>query len=122
MIDDEWLCPIKLQSVKTTSSLKDVVNTAGDYNTASLAVAVDNDTRNLLILQSYFEGVEKYNRKSALIFAVNVRHVERLKALFRMNGIQACGIHSSTSSAEREDILHQFSNREIPVLINCGIK
>ncbi|KAJ3336418.1 hypothetical protein HDU91_001787 [Kappamyces sp. JEL0680] len=67
------------------------------------------------------EQARLHNRKSTIIFAVDVAHINALVELFRRSGIDAHGINATTDSKEREDILERFRRSEIPVVVNCGI-
>lgn len=60
------------------------------------------------------------NRKSTLVFCVNLSHVRELTQTFRDAGIDARYVHSKTPAAERRSLVEGFKAREYPVLVNCG--
>lgn len=62
----------------------------------------------------------KANRKSTLVFCVNIVHVKDLTAAFREAGIDARYITGSTPTGERKDLLDGFRKGIFPVLVNCG--
>lgn len=67
--------------------------------------------------------LSKFNtadRKSTLIFCVNLSHVSRVTAAFRAAGIDARYLHSLTPAAERKALVAAFKAGEYPVLVNCG--
>ncbi len=60
------------------------------------------------------------DRKSTLVFCVNVAHVIALTAAFRDAGIDARYLHASTPAVERKALVEAFRAGKYPVLINCG--
>jgi len=60
-------------------------------------------------------------RKSTLVFCVNIDHVHALTRTFRNFGIDARGIDSQTGIAERKSLISQFKQGEFPILVNCGL-
>ncbi len=62
------------------------------------------------------------NRKSTLIFAINVAHVHGLARSFeKIAGISPKIITGKTDSYERAQILSDFSAGHIPMIINCAV-
>jgi len=66
----------------------------------------------------YSRGTD--NRKSTLVFCVNLSHVRELTQAFRDAGIDARHVHSKTPAAERRLLVDGFKTGEYPVLVNCG--
>ncbi|KAJ3563441.1 hypothetical protein NP233_g8939 [Leucocoprinus birnbaumii] len=121
MIRDQWLCDIRFTSVKASLKLNEVaVNSqTGDFNTTSLAKQINTETMRELIVKSWIDRAS--DRKSTLVFCVNIDHVHALTATFRSFGIDARGIDSQTGAAERKSLVSQFKDGAFPVLINCAI-
>lgn len=61
------------------------------------------------------------DRRSTLVFAVNLQHVSDLVAAFRRAGIDARPVTSSMSAAARRDTMAAFRVNEFPVLVNCEV-
>ena len=62
------------------------------------------------------------NRKSTLVFAINVAHVYGLARAFeKVSQISPKIITGRTDSYERSQILSDFAAGLIPVIINCGV-
>lgn len=62
------------------------------------------------------------NRKSTLIFAINVAHVYGLAKSFKdITGISPKIITGKTETFERAQTLADFAAGHIPVIINCGV-
>ncbi|KAJ1646624.1 DEAD DEAH box helicase [Coemansia asiatica] len=119
MIKEKWLCDMRIVTVKTRSSIGGVRKVSGDFATASLSSAVNNDERNLAVVKAFDAYASE--RSSTLVFAVDVKHAVCLRDEFRKFGIHAEVVLGRTSVAERERILNDFRNRKLPVLVNCGI-
>lgn len=60
-------------------------------------------------------------RRSTLVFAVNLRHVADLVAEFRNAGVDARSITSSMAAGVRRDVMDAFRGGEFPVLVNCEV-
>jgi ATP-dependent helicase IRC3 len=65
-------------------------------------------------------GTNVENRKSTLVFAVNIEHVRSLANAFRETGIDARFIYSKTPHKERRELISDFREGKFPVLVNCG--
>lgn len=63
----------------------------------------------------------KAQRKSTLVFGVDIKHIESLTAMFKKYGLDARGISSKTKSHIRAETLKEFKEGKFPVLVNCGI-
>lgn len=61
------------------------------------------------------------NRRSTLVFAVNIQHVNDLVKEFRSAGVDARSISARTDPKERRDTVASFAQGVFPVLINCEV-
>lgn len=59
-------------------------------------------------------------RRSTLVFCVNLAHVRDLTATFREAGVDARYVHAGTPAAERKALIADFRAGAFPVLLNCG--
>ncbi|KAJ2551727.1 DEAD DEAH box helicase [Coemansia sp. RSA 1878] len=119
MIREGWLSRLRVLTVRTKSHLDSVRSYAGDFSTSSLSAAVNVQERNLAVVQAYKSLAA--DRRSVLVFAVDVAHARDLAELFTHYGTQAKCVLGSTRMAEREQILHEFRTGTLPVVVNCGI-
>ncbi|KAJ9478566.1 putative ATP-dependent helicase IRC3 [Pseudozyma hubeiensis] len=122
MIGDKWLCPIRFTSIKTDIDLASVKisNLNSDFATSSLASVVNTEVVNRIILKAWIDRAHT-RRRSTLIFAVNIEHVQDLTSTFREAGIDARYLHGGTPMLERRQLLEDFRNGIYPVLVNCAI-
>lgn len=61
------------------------------------------------------------DRKSTVVFAVDIEHLETLTRVFREYGYDARGLSSKTDDGERAKMLREFREQKFPIIVNCGI-
>lgn len=118
-IQDDWLSNLIFTTVKTGADLSKVRSSRGDFQTGSLSKAVNTQENNALIVRSWLAKASQ--RKSTLVFCVDLAHVASLTAMFRHHGIDAQFITGDTDAKVRAERLEAFKAGKHPVLINCGI-
>ncbi|KIO24974.1 hypothetical protein M407DRAFT_25721 [Tulasnella calospora MUT 4182] len=121
MMKDQWLCPVTFTTVSAKIDLSGVTisTKTGDFNPTSLAHIVNTDSINKLVVRTWLDRTA--NRKSTLVFCVNISHVKAVTAVFREAGVDARYITGSTPVVERKELLDGFRRGEFPVLVNCAI-
>ncbi|KIV97902.1 hypothetical protein PV10_01602 [Exophiala mesophila] len=120
MIGEKWLSDVMFTTVKSKADLSKVKSGRdGDFQTGQLAQAVNNDITNDITIDAWRS--EASDRKSTLVFCVDINHVVTLTAAFRKIGIDAQYITGATKKRVRGERLAAFKNREFPVLLNCGV-
>ncbi len=121
MIDDGWLCRFETYQIVTSTDLSKIQGSS-DFDTTALSLAINTPVRNELVARTWKQvAFEQHARKSTIVFALNIAHVNGLLEAFREVGVEAASITSLTEDEDREDILHRFSNGQIPVLVNCAV-
>lgn len=90
-----------------------------DFNTAALSRVVNTEETNQLIRGTYLRLASE--RRSTLIFCVDLQHVADLTTTFRNAGIDARSISSQTKPQPRRETLEAFKKGEYPVLLNCEV-
>ena len=120
MIGDKWLADVMFTTVKSKANLSGVKTSKdGDFQTGQLSRAVNNDETNEITVKSWMS--EASDRKSTLVFCVDLAHVSTLTATFRKHGIDARYITGSTKKKLRGDRLDAFKRGDFPVLLNCAV-
>ncbi|KAK5944509.1 putative ATP-dependent helicase IRC3 [Knufia obscura] len=120
MIGEKWLCDVKFTTVRSGANLSRVkTNKDRDFAISQLSSAVNNDEINEITVKSWL--TEAGDRKSTLVFCVDLNHVGSLTDTFRKHGIDARFITGDTKKKIRGERLEAFKNREFPVLLNCGV-
>ena len=120
MINENWLSNVLFTTVSINADLSKVKSGAGgDFQTAALSKAVSTPENNEATYYAWHERAA--DRKSTLIFCVDVRHIHELTATFRAHGVEAKFVTGETPSNTRNEILEGFKKREFPILLNCGV-
>ena len=119
MIEDKWLADVRFTTVHSGVDLSRVQVARGDFQTASLSRAVNTPETNDITVRSWLSAGE--DRKSTLVFCVDLAHVAALTAAFRAHGVDARFVTSDTQLKIRSERLALFKSGEYPVLLNCGI-
>ena len=133
------LCEVRFTTVQADIDLSGVTvnSNSGDFNPTSLAHVVNTPVVNELVVRAWLDKagrscsaktalrddsccVNAADRKSTLVFCVNLAHVSALTAVFRDAGVDARYVHSGTPAAERRALVEDFKAGKFPVLVNCG--
>jgi superfamily II DNA or RNA helicase len=107
------LTPIRCIRVKTNVDLSKVRFNHIRYNARDLEQKIMVASRDELIVATYRQHV---SGKRAVIFAVNVRHAERLAELFQAQGIPAAAVSGGDATMSREQRLRDFESGHLWVL------
>ncbi|KAL2811655.1 P-loop containing nucleoside triphosphate hydrolase protein [Aspergillus granulosus] len=120
MIDENWLANPMFTTVDSEADLKGVrKDKFGDFAVGSLSKAVNTAKSNDITVRAWLANASE--RKSTLVFCVDIEHAKQLTATFRKYGIDARYITGTTPKTTRDEQLHKFRNQEYPVLLNCGL-
>lgn len=74
-----------------------------------------------LVLLAIMCSLTPGDRRSTLVFAVNLQHVSDLVHAFRHAGVDARSVTSATSAGVRRDVMEAFRHGDFPVLVNCEV-
>ncbi|RHZ69918.1 hypothetical protein CDV55_108042 [Aspergillus turcosus] len=120
MIDDNWLANAVFTTVRSEANLSKVKKDSfGDFAIGSLSKAVNTENVNNTTVRAWLANAQ--DRKSTLVFCVDVAHAKQLTETFRSHGIDARYITARTPKEVRVEQLRAFRNQEYPVLLNCGL-
>jgi ATP-dependent helicase IRC3 len=120
MIGEKWLANAVFTTVKSEANLSNVKkDTFGDFALSSLSEAVNTTNTNNITVRAWMANAK--DRKSTLVFCVDVEHAKQLTATFREHGVDARYITATTHKNVRSEQLEAFKNQEFPVLLNCGL-
>lgn len=120
MIGEKWLSAVRFTTIKSNANLSRVKsNSDGDFRTAQLSNAVNTDEVNEVTVKSWM--AEAADRKSTLVFCVDLNHLASLTEEFRKHGVDARFVTGETHKRIRGERLDAFRNKEFPVLLNCGV-
>lgn len=120
MISEKWLADVLFTTVQSKADISAVKNGVnGDFNPSDLSRAINTDQTNDLTVRAWISRAGE--RKSTIVFCVDLAHVTGLTNAFRNHGFDARFVTGDTPKAERSQRLDAFKRREYPVIINCGV-
>ncbi|KAI9696213.1 MAG: hypothetical protein M1836_005766 [Candelina mexicana] len=120
MIGEKWLSDVIFTTVHSKAEISNVkAGVTGDFNATELSKAVNTDQANEITVRSWLARAG--DRKSTLVFCVDIAHLNAMTAKFRKHGIDARMVHGNTPPYERHRILKEFKEGKFPVLLNCGV-
>ena len=120
MIGEKWLSNVIFTTVQSKADISRVrKGSTGDFQVGDLSRAINNDETNEITVRSWLSRAE--NRKSTIVFCVDLAHVSGLTKTFREHGIDAQFITGDTSKQIRSARLEAFKNGDFRVLLNCGV-
>lgn len=108
-IKNKYLTDIYCMRVNIGYDISKVAKKMGDFVSSELEKVLDTDILNKAIAEVY----SKYAKGQTLIFATSVKHCEDIAK--EIQGAVAV----TAETKNREEIIKKFTNREIPVLVNC---
>lgn len=117
--DQGYLTPLIPRPTRTEIDLTGVGKVGGEYNQGQLQEASNKDEITYAALQETLEVAG--DRKSWLIFATGIDHVESIADALDSMGIPAVAVHSKMSEKERDTNIQLFKNGEVRALVNMGV-
>ncbi|KAI8362117.1 P-loop containing nucleoside triphosphate hydrolase protein [Mortierella sp. GBAus27b] len=117
MVQEEWLCNLRIERVTTGLDLWDVKITK-DFESRQLAKKINTDKRNASVVKAYEDHCAG-NRRATIVFAADVKHAKTLTKEFEDRGHVAYCISSQIPPNERAGLVQRFRDGEIPILVNC---
>ena len=118
-IQDKWLVDIRARRVLTDLDISDIGG-KNDFILKDLEARINIKERTDVILKAWREFCEG-QRKSTMIFCVDVAHGEGVTEYFKENGVDARCIFGKTNKQERAEILNDFKEQKFPILVNCAV-
>lgn len=110
-IKNKYLTDIECLRVNIGYDISKVARRMGDFAPGELEEVMNTEILNQAIAEAY----KKYAKGQTLIFATSVKHAEDIAK-------QIPGAVAVTANTKnREELIRKFTNREIPVLVNCMI-
>jgi superfamily II DNA or RNA helicase len=115
LIEQGHLVPLKI-FCPPGPDLSAVRTTAGDFNEADLARAVD---RVELVGNVVETWLAKGENRQTLLFAVDCAHAQHLQERFVEAGVSAAYVDASVEQFDREDIFEQFRRGDVRLI--CSV-
>ena len=110
-IQNKYLTDINCLRVNIGYDISKVARRMGDFAVGELEEVMNTEILNRAIAEAY----QKYAKGATLIFATSVEHAQNIAKLIP----GAVAVTADTKN--RAELIQKFTNREIPVLVNCMI-
>lgn len=115
-IDNDYLVDCECYA-PVMPDLAKVKVTGGDYNEKELDAIMNND---VMIGNIIEETKDMIVGKKTLFFAVTIAHAEEVAKQYRDAGFKAIAYHSKISNDDREDIIKDFEDGKIDILVSVS--
>jgi ATP-dependent helicase IRC3 len=121
MISDGWLSDVLFTTVRLKKANLEKVKMGanGDFQTRALSRAINNRENNDAAVRAWLDRCSE--RRSTIVFCVDVQHIHDLAATFSSYGIEARFVTGETPKKVRSATINAFKNFGFPVLLNCGV-
>lgn len=120
MIGEKWLANVIFTTVQSKADISRVKKGAnGDFQPGDLSKAINTDQTNEITVRAWLARAG--NRKSTIVFCVDLAHVSGLTEMFRKHGLDARFVTGDTHKQVRSERLDAFKRGEFPILLNCGV-
>ena len=110
-IKNKYLTDIYCMRVNIGYDISKVARRMGDFAPGELEEVMNQEVLNNAIAEAY----QKYAKGQTLIFACSVEHARSIAE--KIPGAVAV----TADTKNREELIKKFTNREVPVLVNCMI-
>ena len=113
-----FLSPYRIYAPPTTLDFTAIRTTAGDYNKADLAAAMDKPTITGDAVAHYHKLTPN---KRAVVFCTSIAHAEHVRDAFIGSGYAAATVDGTMKPVDRAAVLSRFETGEIKVLTSCDL-
>ncbi len=110
-------------SIRPDSKIQRLVDSSDVAQTGDFSIAdLDNTFNNQRIRSKIYKSYEKYAKgRKGIIYAINKRHAANIADLYCQHHVNAVAIDCDTPKEERQDMIAQFKEGKIQVLVNVDI-
>lgn len=123
-VNNGYLSNYDYISIRKDSTTQHTINSIdrmgadGDYLESELSAALDKDKIRAQLYKSYSQFAKG---KKGIIYAIDRQHAHNICDLYATNGVSICMIDGTTPTAEREQLIADFTNGSIEVIVNVNI-
>jgi len=122
LIEDGFLCPIRAKVSDKVPDLSAVATAStGDYKSRDLSAAVDIPELVTSAVAEIVEIINRENRKSVVVFCIDIAHSKHVSEAFATHGIVAPCVTGKTTACARQAAVESFRAGESRVLCNVNV-
>lgn len=119
LIENGFLSPVVTPSIKTKMDTTGVGTRGGDFIAGQLEKAVDRDEITVACVDEII--IHGKDRKKWLVFCTGVKHAEHVAEEIRSRGVKCKVVTGDTPTQERDQILKDFKDGDLPCVVNVGV-
>lgn len=122
-IQHQLLADFDYVSIRPDSKIQRLVDQSEVAQTGDFAIAdLDNTFNNQRIRSKIYKSYEQYAKgRKGIIYAINKKHAANIAELYCKHHVKAVAIDCDTPKEERQDLIAQFKEGKIQVLVNVDI-
>lgn len=123
-LNDGWLAPYFFYSVPIGSNIRHEIDSItkfgidGDYQTSALESVIDTNKIRAQLIDSYLKFA---NGKKGIIYSISKAHSKHICRQYSDIGINIADIDSDTPSEKRKQLVSDFKEGKIDILVNVDI-
>ena len=123
-IKKEWLSDLDYISVRQNSVTMSMVasltkrGTDGDFQTKQMATVLDTPESIDHLYRSYKQYADG---KKGIVYAINVVHARHIADYYLAKGLRCAVIDSKTPTREREELVEDYRQQALDILVNVDI-
>lgn len=121
LIESNYLCKLTTKCTNLEMDTTSIKITAGDFNEKQLADEFDRDSVTTAAVQEIISSGA--DRKSWLIFAIDINHAEHITETLLRSGISAAPVHSRMSDygLDRDKVISDFKSGKYRAIVNVNV-
>ena len=123
-IKQGWLSPFDYVSIRSDSEDQRLINglekrgTDGDFQVKEMDAVLNRRPT----IERLYESVRQYaNGKKGIVYAISISHARNIAAYYNNKGINAVSIDSKTPAKLRKQMVEDFREGKIQVLVNVDV-
>lgn len=123
-IDKGWLADFEYVSVTPDNWMVERIKglkkrgVDGDYQTKEMATVMDTEASIEHLYQSY----QQYAKgKKGIVYAISREHAQHISNYYTERGVSCCWIEALTPAAERQQLVDDYRQGKIDVIVNVDI-
>lgn len=122
-IQRKLLADFDYVSIRPDSQIQRLVDSSQVAQTGDFAIGdLENTFNNQRIRSKIYKSYEQYAKgRKGIIYAINKRHAANIAELYCKHHVEAVAIDCDTPKEERQDLIAQFKEGKIQVLVNVDI-
>lgn len=122
-IERKWLSDFDYVSIRPDSEIQRLVDasevaTTGDFANTDLDNTFNNQRIRAKLLESYLKFAKG---RKGIVYTINKQHAANVAAMYTANGVKAVAIDCDTPKEERRQLIADFIDGRIMVLVNVEI-